>query len=328
MSLSYERDTMPSDAIRIRITPREPLQQRDPREAFWTAAGRESDSNQTTTSAEAKLCREFGPALRRGLLRELSGPLRTLDSELFPGSLTDFEHWMFRFMDGPGSDRAYRYQFIEAFSRLLEQRQQVFRESPSLRSVQERLAAAAGVTFSTRIAGYSSLNLELSAGSFTQLAKAFENDFDSFRVFLEAFVPVAFAGVFDEDTADRFDFALTIPTSAEQAFRAAAIGTPTPQLAASPPPPVAGSPTTTRERAEWLWRLANGSLLVPVLLALLVLYQGMKMLNDIRTMQYEALKPILEHQLKLLEEDRHRLSPDSKPALPAPVPAPAVAPSK
>ncbi len=195
---------MPSDAIRIRITPREPVPvQRDPREAFWAAARPESESNETIAGSEAKLRREFGIELRRGLLRELAEPLHTLDSELFPGSLRDFEHWMFRFRDGPSSDRTYSYQFVEAFSRLLEQRQQVLRDSPSLRSVQERLAAAAGITFATRIVGYASLNLEVSTGSIKQLAKAFENDFDSFRVFLEAFVPVAFAGVFTEENADK-----------------------------------------------------------------------------------------------------------------------------
>jgi hypothetical protein len=115
---------------------------RDSREAFWAAARPESDSNQTIADSEAKLRREFGIELRRGLLRELAEPLRTLDSELFPGSLRDFEHWMFRFTDSSSSDQAYRYQFIDAFSRLLEQRQQVLRESPSLRSVQERIGGS------------------------------------------------------------------------------------------------------------------------------------------------------------------------------------------
>lgn len=312
---------MPTDPIRIRITPREPVPtKRDVREAFWAAASRETESNQTIASSEAKLCREFGIDLRRHLLRELAEPIRTLDSELFPRSFRDFERWMFRFRDGPSSEQErYRFQFVEAFSRLLEQRQQVLRENPALRTVQERLAAAAGITFSTRIAGYSSLNLDLSTGSFKQLATAFENDFESFRVFLEAFVPVVFAEVFDEDAADKLDFAVKIPTSVEHSFNAAAVDITVPQVVTSAPPGVAGTSGAARERAEWLWRLANGSLLIPVLLALFVLYQGMKMLSDIRASQYEALKPILEHQLKLLEEDRHRLLRDG--ASPAPIPA-------
>lgn len=303
---------MPPDPIRLRIVAREPRlgQEREPREAFWAAARDQTDSNESISALEAKLCRRFGPELREALLRQLSEPLRTLDSELFPGSLRDFEHWMFRFMDGPGSSREwYRYQFAEAFARLMEQRQQVLRDSPSLRRVQERLAAAAGITFSTKLVGYSSLNLDIVPGSFKQIAAAFENDFDSFRVFLEAFVPVAFAGVFSEASADRLDFSVTVPTSAEQSFRDAGVEV------ASRSAPVAAVPATTptsaRERAEWLWRLANGSLLVPLLLALLVMYQGMKMLGEIRESQYDALKPVLEHQLKLLEEDRLRLYPDA-----------------
>ncbi len=317
---------MSLDPIRLRITPREPRpgQDKEPRKAFWATARDESDSNESVTSLEAKLCREFGGELRSALLRELAEPLRTLDSELFPGSLRDFEHWMFRFMDG--SRESYRYQFAEVFSRLMEQRQQVLRESPGLRRVQERLAAAAGITFSTRLAGYASLNLDLVPSSLKQVAAAFENDFDSFRVFLEAFVPVAFAGVFSESSADRLGFTVTVPFSVERAFREAG----TQEQASAPVTgPVAASPTSARERAEWLWRLANGSLLVPLLLALLVMYQGMKMLGEIRAAQYEALKPVLEHQLKLLEEDRLRLSRDVVvPPQSAPAPAQPAAPGK
>jgi len=308
---------MPSDVIRLRIVPREPRsgQDRDPRETFWTVARDESDSNESISSLEAKLVRRFGPELREALLRQLAEPLRTLDSEIFPGSFRDLEHWMFRFMEGPGSRESYRYQFADAFARLMEQRQQILRESPSLRRVQDRLAAAAGVTFSTRIAGYSSLSLEIVPGSIKQIAAAFENDFDSFRVFLEAFVPVAFAAVFSEASADRLEFTIAVPASAERAFQGAAVET------TSQPQPVSSpgvAPSSARERAEWLWRLANGSLLVPLLLALLVMYQGMKMLGEIRAAQFDAVRPVLEHQLKLLEEDRFRLYRDSAKGQPIP----------
>jgi hypothetical protein len=64
-------------------------------------------------------------------------------------------------------------------------------------------------------------------------------------------------------------------------------------------------------KAEWVWRLANGSLLVPVILALIVLYFGIKELSSFRNAQYEALKPILEHHMLLLKEDRERMFPKS-----------------
>jgi len=243
---------VPSDTIRIRITPREPASgEKNPREAFWLAVGLDRNQHETSARAEAKLSREFGLKLRGALLHELAEPLRTLDSELFPGSLRDFERWMFRYIEGPRSDReSYGYQFAEVFSRVLEQRQQVLRESSSLRRVQERLAEAAGIAFSTRIAGYSSLNLDLSTGSFKQVANAFEKDFDSSRVFLEAFVPVAFAEVFSEESADKLEFAVTIPRSVEQAFLAAAAEAPAPQVTVTPAKPAAIELGAGRERAE------------------------------------------------------------------------------
>jgi hypothetical protein len=54
------------------------------------------------------------------------------------------------------------------------------------------------------------------------------------------------------------------------------------------------------------------------------MYEGMSILKEIRASQYDAMKPILEHQLKLLEEDRRRLfkepvaaqAPSSAPTAP------------
>ena len=233
--------------------------------------------------------------------------MRQIEHTLYRGEFRDLEHFLFRFLEGPRSEKSWdQAQVLDAFTRLLEQRQQIFRESPALQRVQERVAAASSVTFSVRLAGYSSLNLDLSLGSIKSVAEAFENDFDSFRIFLEAFVPQAFARVFWEENANRLDFFVQIPASYEQAFIVKPDQTPvsisetTSVVSASPSAPA-------RERAEWLWRLANGSLLIPLLLALVVMYFGMSALKEIMGSQNEALKPILEHQLKLLEEDRHRL---------------------
>lgn len=197
-------------------------------------------------------------------------------------------------------------QVLDSFTRLLEQRQQVYRESPELQRAQERVVLASTVTYSVKIVGYSSLNLDLSIGSINSLAQAFDNDFESFRVFLEAFVPQAFGRVFWEENANQLDYFVQIPAGYEQSFQAL-----NNQVSVSVPetPPVISNSSSgsARERAEWLWRLANGSLLVPLLIALGVMYLGMGMLKDINSSRNEVLKPLLEHQLKLLEEDRRRL---------------------
>jgi len=291
-----------AEAIRVRVTSRKPeLDSRDLRRTFWAPL----TSNEDVSNLEARLCRGFGPALKKSLVESLSEPLRTLEDQLSRDGLSTFER-MFEF--GPPGRDWYRYQAGEAFSRFIEYRRDAFESLPELRNVRERLAAAAGVIFSTRIIGYSSLTFEVATASFDKLAKAFDGHFDELRVFLDAFVPLAFAEVFDIGFADTNTFDVSIPESAEHAFIAAAA-----RPAARPIEQQDISSTTSkfpssRERAEWLWRLANGSLLVPFAIALLVMFYGIRMLSDIRRTEDEALRPILIHQLELLREDRARFS--------------------
>ena len=132
-------------------------------------------------------------------------------------------------------------------------------------------------------------------------------------------MPPALAGVFDEDFADRFEFTVSNPTSLERAFEEGARHRPVPSPIGAAPHQTGAIPAS-RERAEWLWRLANGSLLIPFLLSILVMYFGLRMLTDIRNTQSEALKPVIEHQLELLKEDRARFR-ESNHELPTATPA-------
>ena len=321
---------MEREAIRVRLIPRDPFSKTEnPREAFWRSMGQEDDN---LASLEGKLCSEFGPALRQSLVAYLSRPLRDIERTFFRGEFGDLERFLFRYFDGPSMEKDWqRGQALESFARLIEQRQQFLRESPGLKAVSEKLAATSQIMFAVRVAGYSSINLDLSVGSLTKVAEVFDNDFDSFRVFLEAFVPQAYASVFHSNDAERLDSTVQIPDSFEKAFAAAATQSPTQVVSAAPPEQLVREqlPSAAREKAEWLWRLANGSLLLPVLLSLVVLYLGMSMLHDIGKSQNEMMKPIFEHQMRLLEEDRHRLfkeTPATPLSVPAPTPAPAAAP--
>jgi hypothetical protein len=96
--------------------------------------------------------------LRQLLLRELSAPLRSLE-ETFFREFGGLEHFMFRFFDRLPSQKDWdqEAQVLDSFTRLLEQRQQFFRDSPGIRRVQEKVAAVGSVNFTIRIAGYSSI---------------------------------------------------------------------------------------------------------------------------------------------------------------------------
>lgn len=300
-----------TDPVRIRIMAREPGGSTDPREDFWSPLRNSEQFNQTSTHRlEAKLQREFGPALREALVEQLSEAYRAIDADAFPKAFRDLERMWF----GPMPEREWmRYQVADAFTKMVEHRLEVLRETPAIRDAQARVASAAGVIFSTRIAGYSSLDLDLSVGSIEKLVDVFDGHFDSFRVFLEAFVPSAFAEVFTEDFADGFHYSIQMPGSMSTAFsRTAAAGTRGHRESNPAVQSAATHKSEARERAEWIWKLANGSLLVPVILALLVMYYGLRLISDTARDQRHALTPIIEHQPELLREDRQRLVGEDK----------------
>lgn len=310
---------MERESIRIRLIPRDPLRQgENPRAAFWHSMQSEDDN---FDYLEGKLCSEFGPALRHLLITHLSAPLRDFD-RMFINKFNNIDNFLFQVFERIFTKgRGYDPQILEAFTHLSEQREKFLRENLDLKSVRGKIAAASEVIFNVRITGYSSINLEMAVGGLKKLAEVFDNDFDSFRVFLDAFVPQAYAHVFNSNDARRLDSYIQIPDSFANAF-VSTTPFPTAEVPGALPAHRGNeqSPSPARKRAEWLWMLANGSLLVPFLISLGVMYLGISTLHDIGRSQNEMIKPIFEHQVKLLEEDRRRLFKESIPVPPTTTP--------
>ena len=302
---------MGRESVRIRLIPRFPVSNaKNPREAFWLSMGHENDDYD---GLEGKLCREFGPALRRVLIGHISEPLRATDVTFSGGQFGDIEHFLFRYFDRLHFEKEWRHgQELDALVRLLEQRHQFISESPGLRATNEKVAAAGSIIFAARVAGYSSLSLDLSVGPIKKVVEVFDGDFDGFRVFLEAFVPQAYSHVFSYSEAERANYDVQMPTSFAKSFSMARIQS-LPVAIPEQQTSVAAS-SAAREKAEWLWKLANGSLLLPVVLSLVVLYLGMTILHDIGKSQQTLMAPIFEHQMKLLEEDRRRIFKENTPS--------------
>jgi hypothetical protein len=304
------------DAIRIRIrhtdVKSEKFENSSPRENFWAPVRKNNNyAERSISSLETGLIREFGDHLRAALVQRISQGIRDAEDTLYgPELRMMLEHYRHFFHEFPFPKEKYWPSFYpnEPLTKLIEFRQQVFREIPAARTVFERLALTSDVTFSVRIDGYSSLDLSLLVGQIEKLAAVFDSDFESFRVFLDVFVPKAFGDVFVDDIANEMSFEINIPQSIKDVFVQPNVTNP--PIVEPTKPPVLGTEaakSNAEQRAQWLWKLANGSLLIPVLIALAVMYFGLKEIASIRILQYEALKPILEHQVQLLKEDRERL---------------------
>jgi len=309
--------------IRIRISAREELQtsmQLSPRDAFWKAlrSKDESYSERTIASLESQLCQQFGDQLRYAMVEGIKRSLRDVEQAAYGSELAqvvdEIRHSMHYWHRH--KEPEWPYYSLEPFGRLIEFRQQFLRDFPEVRASLEQLLALSQINFSTRIQSYGSLEIGITPSSIRKLAEAFSNEFETFVVLLDAFVPKAFGGVFTNQFAEVMTYQITVPTPFREAFTVVGDSAkdelpPThPQIVPDSSPPSSDSKLSDAARkAEWVWRLANGSLLVPVILALVVLYFGMKELSAFRNTQYEALKPILEHHMLLLKEDRERMFP-------------------
>jgi hypothetical protein len=176
-----------------------------------------------------------------------------------------------------------------------------------LRGAREKVALASRVMFHVRIVEYGSLNLDVSAAPLDVVARLFDFDVAAFEVFLGAFVPDAFGSVFSVGFSDQHRFDVTVPPGVAAAFQAP----PTAPDTARPAPdanPASPPPSDQQRKMELLWRLANGSLVMPVALALFVMWYGLKLLSEIQQAQLGAMTSLVEHQTTLLKEDRERFA--------------------
>lgn len=299
---------MPS-TLKIRIAELEPSfsedKNQDARTAFWQPLQSAIDfEGQPIPQLEAKLRREFGSTLARhmlgGIRRALSEMDRAARGDESPRHFFDFPMRL---------KEPYYDEAVAAYSRYLDFRQQLINDIPTYSNAIRRLGDGSCVFFSVTIRGYTSLNLDVDISPLQKLASAFDSDFDSFRVFLDIFVPQTIGDIFTPDFANSFSYNIDVPQDLKNAFLAAPQPPARPAaIATTVPPPAETKATDSQERAKWLWRLANGSLIFPVILALIVLYFSWQEMSSLRDTQQKTLQSALNHQQKLLEEDRQRLN--------------------
>lgn len=190
-----------------------------------------------------------------------------------------------------------------------------FSTPPELISTYRRLfnrhAELSYVEFEVRNISYSSMTLGVAIAGVESLVRAFDANYDLFRIFLEGFIHPAFAAVVGQTFAEQMQYEI-IPSpqliaefSSQPTTMASAPSSPAgPETSAS----FGRLPAQVGEKARFAWGLVNTSLLVPVVFALLVCYLAFQEMNVARTQYNTAVQSLLEHQAGLLEEDRNRLN--------------------
>lgn len=303
------------EAIQVKISARDPERESSEnlRREFWNVVRQHTDKEQTDSKCEAILVRQFGSNLKSRLIDQLSEPIKQLRRKLFRDDFYEFERLIFR------KESRDDYPSFEIIGRLIEQRQKWLSENPNLETLQKKLSAASSIHFDVKIRSYSSLNLDISVSGLEALGYIFDGNISDFEIFLSVYIPGAFSWIFNEDAADEFNFDVRVPESFSAPF-GEGISYPnsreiSPSQHQLPPPVQTGKGIKNQmNNMEFFWKTANLTLLVPIALSIGVLYLAYDMVTEINVQRNQLLEPILDHHVKLLEEDRKRLIIPKSPA--------------
>lgn len=164
-------------------------------------------------------------------------------------------------------------------------------------ALERRIESLAAIFFQFKLSGYSSLDFSVEIAGIGHLARLLDNNFDLFMMLMAAYIPQSFYEAIPfgyEPDAISFDI------SADEDTREAFV-----ERSARSQSMMGGVAGFARERA--LWMLINGTLLVPVLLALGICYVTYKGLADERAIIAANLQRVLAHEETFLKQSNDRL---------------------
>jgi hypothetical protein len=292
--------------------------QHQSRDSFWSEIDARARLPKGTPpdAAEALLRRRLPYLLKQALVSTYEDSLEEIEKDLS-------REYEFLAHQRPHREHNDDKHYAEVLQKVIDFRHQAYATSAPLRRARDKRSIAKQIFFAVSDIRYSSLAFGLDIGPVSKLVELFERDFDALQVFLNAFVPQAFENTFGHEFSDLHQFDVRVSETVRRSFVTSDLSelhgdtrTGGAELAGS----AVGS-----ARAAWLWRLANGSLLIPVILGLLVMVYAVRELAAIQRARNEMMQPLLQHYMELLKEDRLRFRQERPPApTSAPAPAPPV----
>jgi hypothetical protein len=266
---------------------------------------------------EASFVRTFPSELRDALVNSFTRPLRDVGEPLFfeRGFRVDYEFLWDRLLRRASrvGDEPLTLEIIEAFSRLEELRRSRLRQIPDYEKTAARLIAASSVRFSLSGIAYNTLDFGVAVGGIKQLAGAFESDFDSVRVFFDAFIPQAFVESLSLSHSTlplKYDVQYT--SRFERRFHEASVKEAPTQTA---PVLATAAVPSSMTRAGWLWWVANGTLVIPVAVLLAVLYFTTNQMAALYETRTEAQSSLYQMQIQALSSLQDRENQTLRPIL-------------
>ncbi len=272
------------------------------RQAFWYSIQQQLSGDfgeKQILELERRLVRGVSKHLQQSLVEAASKPI--LDaSQLFDRTSYEYIDFLRDEFFTRLRREDYESEVMASLTfQLYELRANQLREIPNYEELLERISLASSINITSRIMGYGSLIFGIDFGSIEQLARVFGCSYDDLEVFLDAYIPQAVEDTFQQRDKLPLNYSIQIDSRVSEKFEVSKETFSTIQ-----PPIVTTNEPTERspldQRKERIWMIANGSLLFPVILTLIVGYFLLQEGRHISTMQSEAMKPVLDYYQKIL----------------------------
>lgn len=258
------------------------------------------DDYNTADKCENFIRQRFAIKLKENILQDIDRQLRGYEQNIF-------ERDYYRLFDElrfgrPSEKTEQQIEYIRALTTLIEKnselRKALYSENPDFQKLVSKRLIASQFSFAVKDVRYASLEFDLILQPAQKVIDFCDNNFEYLQVFLGGFIAETFREEFsDYNNRIPFDTSVFIDKSVYQNTI-----TSTPTVTNANPSNQSNPGTSKLDKAKWYWTLANGSLLIPVLISIFLLYNYQSKLEAIQTASDKKVDNILQNQDKLIKQ--------------------------
>lgn len=270
------------------------------KKSFWEFISREIDEEKDNPEKlEYKFQQRFPGLLKDRFRDKIRQEIREFERNYHSAPPFFIDDWIH--LEKYFSRNAERDQsegIVSGMAKIQEAKNNYFQNNPKYQEALNKSLLATQIEFAIDNIQYSSLGFDLIFEPFEKAADLFDNNYELFRIFLDQYIPTCFVSSIAL-SAVRIPIETSISVSSEfiDEFQNRQMEpNQNPEIIENPPK----SPSKL-DKAKWAWVLTNTSLVVPVILALLVLYFSFGRLESIEESRKDAYDEINVERNKLLK---------------------------
>ena len=300
---------MKEHLLKIRIVPIQSDKEKlDSKYSFWRYVSNRTDKESNIPeNLEFTFKRNFGKELKNSLKQKIRKELnefeRNYNIDFKSPYFEEFLHFNFRRLEK--EERVHFDDFINGISKLQELKNDYLKDNKEYQNLLSKYLIASQIDIGVRNISYSSLGFDLSIEPIEKVIEIFDNNYELLRIFLDQYIPESFlSSISVNNDSIPIEVSIDYPESYKDIFNKKT-GNQKNKTAES----IENNNQQTSgkwEKAKWFWSMANGSLVVPVILSLIVLYFAFNKTEEVNKIRQENFKKIQLENNKVIE-NYHKL---------------------